>query len=324
VADDPLKSAYLLTGSDRPKVVRALARLKARFGDENVEVLSAEAASGEEAVSALNALGLFAGGGGRLVVVESVERWKKDDIQAVAAYLTDPVAGAVLALVAHEPPKSPVLAEIVAKSGQILSYDAPRPSDLPAWVRSHLERHGAKIEGDAARVLVEIVGDDLGVLASEAEKLAAWAGGETIERRDVEALAVPAGEAPAWALTDAWGGRDVAQVLAACESELERGAEPFLIAARLAAQVGLARSVQTLAEEGLGGREIAKRLKKHEFRVRKALAHAERYSRDELDEAVVRLAELDAALKGASRLAGELELERTLVAITRAVEPAMR
>jgi hypothetical protein len=58
--------------------------------------------------------------------------------------------------------------------------------------------------------------------------------------------------------------------------------------------------------------------------VRKALAHAENYSRDELDEAVVRLAELDAALKGATRLAGELELERALIDITRAPEPAAR
>jgi hypothetical protein len=56
--------------------------------------------------------------------------------------------------------------------------------------------------------------------------------------------------------------------------------------------------------------------------VRKALGHAERYSRDELDEAVIRLAVLDAALKGASRLSAELELERALVEVTRVSEPA--
>ena len=52
--------------------------------------------------------------------------------------------------------------------------------------------------------------------------------------------------------------------------------------------------------------------------MRKALGHAENYTRDELDEAVIRLAALDAALKGASRLAGELELERTIVELVRA------
>ena len=55
----------------------------------------------------------------------------------------------------------------------------------------------------------------------------------------------------------------------------------------------------------------------HEFRVRKALAHAERYSADELGDALVRLAALDAALKGSSRRPPELELELALVDVTR-------
>jgi len=74
-------------------------------------------------------------------------------------------------------------------------------------------------------------------------------------------------------------------------------------------------------EVRLSAKEIAGRLKKHEFRIRKAVAHAERYSRDELDAAIIRLAELDAALKGASRVSNELELERALLEITAAREP---
>ena len=122
---------------------------------------------------------------------------------------------------------------------------------------------------------------------------------------------------------DAWGARDLTASLSACHADLERGAEPFLVAMRLGSQVTLVRQVQLLQEEGLGARDIAKRLRKHEYRVRKALGHAENYSRDELDEAVVRLARLDADLKGASRLAGELELERALIEIARRPEPAL-
>jgi DNA polymerase III delta subunit len=322
VASEPLLPIYLIIGSDRPKVALALRRLKARYGVESVDVLSAETATGDDAVAALNALGLFGGGGGRLVVVEGVEAWKKGDADAVAAYLAEPVAGAVLALVAGEPPKSSALPDLAAKRGRVLAYDAPKAADLPRWVQGQLERVGGNADADAARALVEIVGDDLSALASEAEKLATWAGERTITRLDVERIAVSAHEGPGWALTDAWGRRDIAGVLSACEAELERDVEPFLIAVRLAGQVALVRAAQTLAGEGLKAREIAKRVKRHEFRVRKALAHAENYSRDELDEAVVRLAELDAALKGATRLAGELELERALIDITRAREPA--
>ena len=70
--------------------------------------------------------------------------------------------------------------------------------------------------------------------------------------------------------------------------------------------MGRVRTAQVLAEEGLGAREVAKRLGlRSEYPARKALSHSENYSREELDSAIVRLAELDAAIKGASRLASE-------------------
>ena len=60
----------------------------------------------------------------------------------------------------------------------------------------------------------------------------------------------------------------------------------------------------------------------HPFGVEKPFAQAANYAPDELDDALVRLAELDLALKGSSRLSGELELERALVEVTRPAEAA--
>jgi DNA polymerase III delta subunit len=71
-----------------------------------------------------------------------------------------------------------------------------------------------------------------------------------------------------------------------------------------------------MAEEGLGVRDVAVRLKIKDFPARKVLQHADRYSRAELDAALVRLADLDAAIKGASRLSSELELLRALIDVT--------
>ena len=323
VAESELLPIYLLTGGDRPKIRRALERLRARFGPESVETLSAEAVDGDEAVAALNSLGLFAGDGGRLVVVEEVERWKKADEDAVASYLANPVPGAVLALVAGEL-KGSALPELCAKSGEVLAYDVPKPRDLPTWVRAQFERSGVQADGEAARALIEIVGEDANALATEVEKLAAWSAGDPVGRREVELLAAPAQEAAAWAIMDAWGARDLPSALAACQSDIERGADPFAVAMRLSSQVALVRQARALSEDGLGVKDIAKRLRKHEFRVRKALGHAENYTRDELDEAVIRLASLDASLKGASRLGGELELERAIVELVRTPEPAVR
>jgi DNA polymerase III delta subunit len=104
-----LKAAYLLTGTDRPKIDRALHRLRERFGDDSVERLSAHDTSGDDAVAACNAMGLFAAEG-RLVLVDEVERWKAADAKAVADYLASPAPGTVLALVGQEIKKDSPLA----------------------------------------------------------------------------------------------------------------------------------------------------------------------------------------------------------------------
>jgi len=323
MSSEPLLPVYLLTGGDRPKHLRALRRLRSRFEVEAVEQLSAESTSGPDAVGACNALALFGGDdGGRLVVVHGVERWRKADVEAIAAYLRDPVQGAVLALVAEELPRGSALVNLAEKAGRVLRYDVPKPSSLHAWARAELERLGVSADAEAARALVELVGDDTVALASELEKLAAWADGEPVGRAEVEQLATPGREAAAWALSDAWGARDLPALLEACDLALEKK-EPFLLAVGLASHVGRVRAAQALAEQGLRSREVAAQLKMKEFPARKALQHAERYSREELDSALVRFAELDAAIKGASRLSGELELVRALIDVTRPAEQAL-
>ncbi|HYM63409.1 MAG TPA: DNA polymerase III subunit delta [Gaiellaceae bacterium] len=318
---EPLLPVYLLNGTDGSKVRRALSRLRARIGNETLELLDASDTSGTAAVEACNAMGLFGSEADRLVVVEGVERWKPEDAQAIAAYLLDPAPGSILALVTAEPPKTSTLADALKKGGKVLAFDIPKPRDLPGWVRAQLEGLHLQLDGESVRALIEIVGDDPTALTTELEKISAWAGTEPVSRRDVEQLAVSANEPPGWALADAWGSRNVQATLEVCEAALENN-DPFVVAMKLTGQVELVRVVQVFAEEGLPTKEIAKKVRRHEFRVRKALDHSRNYSREELDDAIVRLADLDEALKGASRLAGELELIRAVVDVTRTSELA--
>jgi DNA polymerase III subunit delta len=316
-----LKPVYLIVGGDRPKIQRALRRLRDRIGDEATEVLSAVETNGDDAVAACNALGLF-GGGRRLVVVTDVDRWKAGDAKAIAAYLGSPSPATVLALVGEETKKDSALGKACAKAGDVLVYDVVKRR-LPEWVGKQFVDRGVAADVEACRVLVEIVGEDPEALASEIDKLATWSGGEPIGMAEVEALAAGCAEIPGYELTDAWGRRDLPAALAACQTLLDRSGDPVSrsvpwLLSLLVGHVGRVRSVQAMAEDGLTAREAAARLKRHPFYVEKLFAQARNYSVDELREAVVRLAELDHAVKGGSRLAVDLELERALVEITRA------
>ncbi|HZT44622.1 MAG TPA: DNA polymerase III subunit delta [Gaiellaceae bacterium] len=315
---EELKPAYLLTGSDRPKIDRALHRLRSRFGEDAIERLSARETSGEDAVAACNAMGLFATGG-RLVFVDEVERWKAADVKVIADYLVAPAPETVLALVGEGLRKDSPLAKALAKKGEVLAYDVAK-SGLPKWVGEQFARHGVKATAEACRALVELVGDNLQEIATEVDKLSAWAGQDPIGPDEVELLVGARADVPPFVLTDAWGRRDVAAVLSAAESILERSArsgEVHALVGRLAAHVRRVQACQNLDLAGVRPRDAAGELKMHPFATEKAFGQSRNFSTEELRTAIVRLADLDLALKGGSRLPNDLELERTLVAITR-------
>jgi DNA polymerase III subunit delta len=326
-----LKPVYLLIGTDRPKVARALRRLRDRIGEEATERLTAHEAAGDEVVAACNALGLFASER-RLVVVDDVQAWKSADVQPVLDYLKSPSPETVLALVADGVRSDSQLARAVAKVGEVLLYDLPKrgnKADLPGWVRKQFAALGIDVEPGVARLLVDLVGDDLDELAGEVEKLAAWADGESVGERDVELLVAPRGEVAPFAMTDAWGRRDVAGVLEASERLLARTAGPARdalprVVGLLTSHVARVAECRALADEGVSPRDAAERLKKNRFYVEKLFQQAETFTPAELQDAIVRLAELDLALKGGSRLAGELEFSRALVDLTRSREGAAR
>jgi DNA polymerase-3 subunit delta len=320
MAATALKPVYLITGGDRPKIQRALRRLRDRVGQDATELLTAHEASGDDAVAACNSLGLL-GGGRRLVIVEDVDKWKAADTKAVGAYLASPAPDTVLALVASELKKDSALSKACAKAGDLLVYDVPKRR-MSDWVAKQFGDRRVTVDAEAARLLVEVIGDDPEELASEVDKIATWSGGDPIGTREVELLAAGCAEVPGYELTDAWGRRDLPGALTACQTLLERSGDPVsrtvpMLIGMLVAHVGRVRDCQVFADEGLTAREAASRLKRHPFYVEKLYAQARNYGPDELRGAVVRLAELDHAVKGGSRLAVDLELERALIDITR-------
>jgi DNA polymerase III subunit delta len=315
-----LKPVYLLTGTDRPKIGRALQRLRARVGEDAVEHLDSPPATAEDAVAACNSLSFFSAEA-RLVIVESVDKWKAPDVKTIASYVANPAPGTVLALIAEEVKADSPLGKAVAKTGQVLAFSVVK-RQLTQWVAEQFELVGARAEPQACAALVHLVGEDLHQLASEVGKLATWAAGDPIGEREVETLVANVAETPTFALTDAWARRDAGRALEASETIFERDAKPRRdTAARLAGALGghvsRVRQCQLLAAAGVRPRDAAGKLKMHPFYAEKVFGQAANFSQDELRDAVVRLAELDLALKGKSRLQPDLELQRALVELSR-------
>jgi DNA polymerase III subunit delta len=328
VAEAPDKPVYLITGSDRPKVDTALARLRGHFEAESIETVSAMETSGDEAVRLCNAGSLF--GDARLVVVTDVDGvkadrgrrggWKSADVESIAAYLGSPAPATVLALVADDLKSSSALWKACAKAGTVLAFDVDKK--LAEWVGKRFHERGVRAEPDAVAALVALVGENPRALETEVDKIATWAAGEPVGEREVVALVASNADVPIYELTEAWAVRDTSRALGVSETLFEheprqRRDTAARLAGSLGAHLGRLRTLKRLAAEGVSSKEAAAPLKLNPSYAGKLYRQAEGFSEDELDDAVLRLAELDGGLKGQSRLAPDLEVQRAIVDLTR-------
>jgi DNA polymerase III delta subunit len=327
-----LGSAYLIGGSDRPKVELAIQRLRAHFDDASIDRLDAADADGAAVVAACNAGTLF--GDRRLVIVEQVDgrptdenrmraTWKAADVEAVVGYLGAPAEGAVLCLVAYEIKKDARLTKAVSKldKAAVLSYEIAR-RETAKWVSDRFRAAGTRADAEAVHALIQLVGeDDKHALAQEVDKLAVWAtsdGDTQVTERDVHVLVAPSKGAPPWELTDAWGAGDPAAALRVLERILHQAGatkhreEASRLSATLGAHLAKLHHVRRAMTAGERAAEFAQRTKQHRFPVEKLYRQVEGMSAAELEDATVTLARLDHALKGGSKLSPELSLQRAV------------
>jgi DNA polymerase III subunit delta len=310
-----LRPAYLIAGSDWPKVDAAASRLRAHFPEEAVEQITVGEAGSGEILAACNSLGLL--GGDRLVLVRGAERLEAADVEAIAGYLRDPAPGTCLALFGGSGiTDKDALAKAVAKVGDVRLFDAPDRATAVAWVVKRFSDGGLRCPTPVAKRLVELAGADIGDLALEVEKVATLCRDRPPELDDVEAVVARSHDIKPWDITDAWGRRDAAAVIALATADVERPEDVHRLLGSLSAHVRKVRRALVLLEQGAAQADVARELGVKPYPARRLCDQARAFDQAELAAAVIRLAQLDEAVKGGSRLDPRLELELALADIT--------
>ncbi|MDX1962514.1 MAG: hypothetical protein SFX18_05130 [Pirellulales bacterium] len=121
----------------------------------------------------LNTVSLFGGTGRRLVVIDQADDFitlHRDEL--LSKYVQRPNPGSVLVLVVKTWPSNTKLYKEFAANGLNLECKTPGEDLLLAWlVKQASTCHGAQLEREAAELLLEIVGPEMGRLDQELEKL---------------------------------------------------------------------------------------------------------------------------------------------------------
>jgi len=315
---DSLKPVYLITGSDSTKVEKAMHRLKDRVikesgTDLNVDIFDAAT---EDATTVVNAASTLPFGEGvRLVLVTDVGSWHKADKDIIANYLAMPSESTCLALVGGGIRKNEGLMKAVAEAGQVLTYDAPRPSNLPAWVQEQAHDRGLKMAPAEARRIITLAGSDQRGILGELDKLATYLGRGEVSMADIEELCWVSPEVRIWDLTDALGNRDRQAVFEHLEELLADRTAPTSVFYSISKHMKNLCVIVSAKERGEDVMGAAAALGIKPFPARKLSDQSRNFTAASLQQAVQILAELDADMKGRLDLRPDLALEEAVAQI---------
>jgi DNA polymerase-3 subunit delta len=299
------KPAYLIHGDDHGRIGERRARLRAlaeaQSGAQGLELLEGDQATPEAVATALNSLTFALGR--RFVIVDGVERWKDKELEPLLSALKAIPADTTVAFFAREDSRTKAPAKLrkaVEKAGgDISAEESVKPWELPKWVIARARELGLSLEPDAARALVQHVGDRQQRLLRELEKLALEAGpGAQIDVSQIEEVTAASAERKAWSLADALVAGDApaaTRIYLALRAQGER--VPGLLY-WMAQRVRLAHDVAHAVEGGEPAAQIKRKLRMPTRAADRLIADARRQGAEHLRRALEEVADLELASRG--------------------------
>lgn len=219
----------------------------------------------------------------------------KDDETIVVVRQTDASAKATSRVTKRKKTTGSRAASLTIPDAKVENFGLLSPAEQRVWVTAEAKSSGGQISSRAAEMLVAACQGDTWRMATELEKLLAYAGDKSIQPADVEAMVSVAAESNIFGLTDAVGLGQRSLAVKLLHRELAAGVHPLVLLAALASQVRTILIVQAAAGES--ATVIAQRTGLHPYVVQKSLGQAKRWSADQLRRWHHHLVQIDAQLK---------------------------
>ena len=318
---DQLPPVLLIHGPDVQLLDDALAAItRAVFPDPALATLGREMFDAREAavdaiVRAASTLPFMTGT--RLVVVRRVQLLAAKAADDLGAYVRDPNPSTRLVLLADESleasrdRKEHWLLRAVPSAG-IVSLPMRRGRGLEEWLKQRAAAEGLTVSDEAARLLVQWVGDDTAALLGEVRKAALSAGpaNRAVGVKDVTAIVGEHRLSGVFDLTRAIERRDVSLALRVLDRLLS-SEEPMLLLTMLAREVRTAWTVREAHARGQSTDQIARLVRRPPSVVDPLIASASRSPADSFPRKLRRCWDVERRLKSGGIARAEMT---TLVA----------
>jgi len=199
---DPAKPIYALAGSDSflqlQKLTEILTLLPADAQRSDFDGEKAELA---DVLDDLRSFAMF--GGGKVVVIRSADDFITRYRSPLEDYAQKPSDSATLVLRVNSLPGGHKIYKLIAKVGKIEDCNPPKANALPQWIIRHgKSAHAITLAPDAASLLADLIGADLGRLDTELAKLALMCEGGKVTAEAVGSAVSFQRERQMWDMTN--------------------------------------------------------------------------------------------------------------------------
>jgi DNA polymerase-3 subunit delta len=261
----------------------------------------------------------------RLIVVEGADPFvtrERARLEKFAAALAErPASTGVLVLEVQTWTATTRLAKLVPEPCTI-SCKTPSGHQLADWaVKWCAAGHRKQLPVAAARLLVDLVGPEMGLLDQELGKLATYVGSaQRIEPADVDKLVGSSRTETTWKLFDLIGEGKTGEAVSYLDRLLDQGDEPIRLLGAFSMQLRRLAQAWRLTTQGVSISEALERAGVPGYPVARRAAEQQmrHLGRRRLDQLYDWLLQTDLGMKGSSALAPGVLLERLVVQLARA------
>ncbi len=312
LAAGKLKPVYVVYGSEELLKREAVAAISEAalvdsprdFNETRLHWKETEAA---DVISACRTFPMM--GARRLVILTGIEGIKADDSKELAKYLEDPCETAVLLMVATGAPNMRLkLFKEAKKVGWVKKLDPPYQNRIPQWVQERARDKHVRIDMDAARLLGDIVGNDLAALDSSLERLILFVAEADaavhVRLEHVEKCIARTRVHTVFDLTDALGARETGKAVRILEAMLGAREEPIRVLAMIARHLRRLWQAADALHSGASQDDVGRQLNVNGYFLRDFLRQARMFSNAEFAALLDRVYATDKLLKSSRAPAG--------------------
>jgi DNA polymerase-3 subunit delta len=121
---------------------------------------------------------------------EEAKETTPDNRKILERYFDNPSSTGILVMTVSSWPSNTRLAKKLPKVGKLIEIGELKSSSLVSYIRNYArQQHSKELSYNAAQMLIELAGDEPGVLCSEIDKLAAYTNSaKAITEKDIAAL----------------------------------------------------------------------------------------------------------------------------------------